>query len=433
MSETILKKRLLGKEDIQFDLDGSGGVQYYTDANGVQYAVHKLNAGHMPLTSATREAVGGGVETVEDALKVFKLQMPDEKLTADRTITFTSDMSNTAMQAELNKQPKNLNSHNLIVEFPAGMNFYFSSSLLFDLFYNGQVYLQGNGNKFTGGTGNPFMSFHCDAHVTLNEFDIHYSLCEYAVSSNTCKLVFTKCSFTGNESGTNYAVYCELGHVKFQDCIFSSDKHVKYTGMIKDDINALDKKIEDLNPKWSAFTEQVQSQLDSFPNPAEYITAVKNGGVSLETSTDNANFIAAEPIYYANGAVLSNGTGATSSGSAILSQERHIYHGGVQEIRARIQKAGLNAYYSTPEMGTTAAGTAYYKINFPAMALANYEVHVAYEGTYDNLKRLDGLHYSTYNRTATSFCIAGLKAGNNETVFDNLIMDITIRGKMAEE
>lgn len=427
MSEMILKKRLLGKEDINFDLDGSGGVQYYTDADGVQYPVHKLNAGHLPLTAAMRSSVGSGAETVEDALKQLVKRVPEAKLTADQTVTLTSGISNTEMQAQINALPKNLNGNNLIIDFPAGMNFYLHTALLFDGFYNGQVYLNGNNDRFTGASDAIF-AFHCEARVTLYKFDLHYESSSFAITNTSCKLTIRSCTFTGNTELANYAVYCNMGHVCFENCTFNTDKHVQYSGMVKDDINALDKRIGDLQAAWAAYPEQIQSQLAQFPQPAEYITAVTSGGVSLETSTDNQTYAAAPPVYYKDGAVLSNATGALSSGGAILRDEREIHNGGIQVIRTRIQKAAFAAFYSTDGMGTNAPGT-FYKLNFPAMVSSDYEVSICYEGTYDKLKRLGGMHYSTYNRTSSSFCVAGLQPGNNESFLDDLIMYITIRGQ----
>lgn len=427
MSETIMKKRLLGKEDIHFDLDGSGGVQYYTDADGVQYPVHKLNAGHLPLTAATRTSVGGGAETVEDALKQLAKRVPDAKLTANQTVTFNSSLSNTEMQTQINALPKNLNGNNLIIEFPAGMNFYLHTALLFDGFYNGQIYLNGNDDRFTGAS-DAILAFHCDARVTINKLDLHYESSSFAITNTSCKMTIRNCSFTGNADKTNYAVYCNMGHVCFENCTFDSEKHVQYSGMVKDDINALDKKIGNLQTAWAAYPEQIQSQLAQFPQPAEYIASVTSGGVSLETSTDNQSYAAAQPVYYKDGAVLGNATGALSSGTAILRDEREIHNGGIQVIRVRIQKAAYAAFYSTDGMGTNSPGT-FYKLNFPAMATADYEVNICYEGVYDKIKRLNGLHYATYNRTSSSFCVAGLLPGNNDAILDDMIMYITIRGQ----
>jgi hypothetical protein len=62
-------KRLIGKQDIAWDENGTGNERTYENPNtGAEYPVTDINAGDIPLTASTRTAIGGGVKDVDAAL-----------------------------------------------------------------------------------------------------------------------------------------------------------------------------------------------------------------------------------------------------------------------------------------------------------------------------------------------------------------------------
>ena len=56
MADVIkINKRLIGKEDINFDITGTGEVDSFFTPNGEKKNLTKLNASHFPLTADARE------------------------------------------------------------------------------------------------------------------------------------------------------------------------------------------------------------------------------------------------------------------------------------------------------------------------------------------------------------------------------------------
>lgn len=66
MNETINRKRLLFKEDIDFDVNGSNDKVTIEGKNGTSFVATKLNASHIPLTKRIRALLNA--RNVEDAI-----------------------------------------------------------------------------------------------------------------------------------------------------------------------------------------------------------------------------------------------------------------------------------------------------------------------------------------------------------------------------
>ena len=58
----VVQKRLLGKEDCNFDLNGTAETASFIGSDGNALTVKKINAGHLPILAALRTKVGDSVE-----------------------------------------------------------------------------------------------------------------------------------------------------------------------------------------------------------------------------------------------------------------------------------------------------------------------------------------------------------------------------------
>lgn len=62
-------KRLIGKQDIAWDENGTGNERTYENPNtGAEYTVTDINAGDLPLKATTRLALGSGITDTDSAI-----------------------------------------------------------------------------------------------------------------------------------------------------------------------------------------------------------------------------------------------------------------------------------------------------------------------------------------------------------------------------
>jgi hypothetical protein len=140
-----ITKRLIGKEDIAFDVAGNNSSDEYTLPDGGSQSVKRLNASDIPLTKEVRTRFYGAV-SVEEALGKAKDELDNFKafdvLTEDITITFAVEDSVQDIQNKINAQKKNLGSHTLTFIFPAALSQTLATSLLWEGFTDGNLVIE---------------------------------------------------------------------------------------------------------------------------------------------------------------------------------------------------------------------------------------------------------------------------------------------------
>jgi len=257
-NEYDIDTRLLGKEDINFDTDGTGAQDAYTDLNGVSHPVTKLNASHLPIRADTRSVVDGAtnVDEAVSALSNKIQEIEDQQATAmseDKTVDFDQYGDQTARQGAIDAQLKNLGGHTLTFQFPGSLDTMYISAkpLLFEEFYNGTLVLDLNGvNIQDSGAFSPegvlrIENCHCAVRVinsstgstggAIQYADNHYGVGLYQVPN--CS--FESIAFIGTSATNHYAVYSYASNFCFSECSFTNSKKFDLKSAYKDYVDSV--------------------------------------------------------------------------------------------------------------------------------------------------------------------------------------------------
>ena len=236
MAETInLKKRRIGKEDIDFDITGTGEQANFFTSDGGAKQLSKLNASHIPLLQETRSKVNA--VNVDDALnklteKVDNFEASDV-LGEDLTINFLPEDDTETIQLKINQQKKNLNGHTLTFLFPASLQQNLYQSLVWSDFYNGTVVIAGgtSGNRIAiydrQDINSLFRIYRCQCEVRIEYFYFVHQKSLYAVSvESSSAVIFKDCQFSGVKASETYAVNSLAGNAAFIECEFHDDMEI---------------------------------------------------------------------------------------------------------------------------------------------------------------------------------------------------------------
>jgi hypothetical protein len=233
LAEVItLKKRLLGKEDINFDIIGNGETENFFSPEGEQYKITKLNASHIPLTAHTREKTASG--NVDLALSNFADKINNfvasDVLTENLTIIFEAEDSAETIQDKINIQKKNLNGYTLTFVFPAQLSQNLYSTFEWKDFYNGSIIITGGtaSSKIAiydqVNTGSLFRFYRCQCEVIVQYFYFVHQYSQYAISAeSTSALIVQDCNFSGIPNVDSYAVNKYVSNVVLTNCEFYED------------------------------------------------------------------------------------------------------------------------------------------------------------------------------------------------------------------
>lgn len=234
MAQTInLKKRLIGKEDINFDITGTGEVENIFTSDGNRKTLSKLNASHVPLLQGTRNKVNA--VNVDDALnklsdKIDNFEAQDV-LTDDLVIEFLPEDDTETIQNTINQQKKNLNSHTLTFLFPSALQQNLYATLEWKDFYNGTVVIAGGSEDSKIAVydrqdiNSLFKIYRCQCEVRIEHFYFVHQYSSYAVSvESSSAVIFEKCLFSGMAKTDSYAVNKIAANAILVDCELNDDK-----------------------------------------------------------------------------------------------------------------------------------------------------------------------------------------------------------------
>lgn len=235
-NEINLTKRLIGKEDINFDFYGEGEVASYILPDGSEQTVRKINASHVPLKKETREKVHA--ENVDEALSSLSnlLNASPELNVLDKntTVEFSTEDTVAVMQNKIDQQKKNLNGFTLTFKFPASQDQSFYSSLDWSNFFNGTLVVQtGNSgskiNIYDRQTGMDaiFRFIRCQCHIIVKDIHFVHVSNKAAIICNAClALTAENCVFEGKANSTD-SVSIELksgGVTDLKQCELINDQ-----------------------------------------------------------------------------------------------------------------------------------------------------------------------------------------------------------------
>lgn len=233
MAESInLKKRLVGKEDIDFDITGTNETYNFFTADGGQKKLSKINASHFPLTREAREKLNS--VNVDEALQVLSDKIENFKasdaLSENVTVNFLPEDDAETIQNKINQQKKNLNGFTLTFVFPASLAQNLYSALVWKDFYNGTVVISGEAKNSKiaiydrQNITSLFKVYRCLCEVRIEYFYFVHQYSEYAVSvESSLAVIIRDCNFSGMENADSYAVNKMVGNAVLIDCELSDD------------------------------------------------------------------------------------------------------------------------------------------------------------------------------------------------------------------
>jgi hypothetical protein len=227
-----IKKRLILKEDINFDVLGVNEKVEFISNDG-SYSGKKINAGDLPLKKATRQIVGAvDVDTALSNLgeKILASGGASGILSENTEVFFDASEGVEYIQAAIYNQPRNLNGNTLSFVLPEAVNQQLYTALVFDRFYNGTL-------KITGASSTNhseiydlsdieslFSIINCQCAVYIENFKFLHqnSLCGVSVENSPAVNV-NNCIFYGINNTTSYALRFNSSGGSYRDCIFNYD------------------------------------------------------------------------------------------------------------------------------------------------------------------------------------------------------------------
>lgn len=236
MADTIyLKKRLIGKEDINFDTNGTGETANFMTPDGEEKMLTKINASHFPLTAATKDKLNAS--NVDEALQSLYDKQPSGPMTPDglfedTVVEIVSGDNAETIQGKIDAQKKNLNGYTLTFRFPASLSQNLYESLVWQDFYNGTIVV-------TGRTGDSrivvsdqqditalFKFYRCLCEVQVDYFSLKHSKSLYGIlAESTTSMIVKECHFVGIDGSDSYAAAIIGSNVFFADCEFVNDEY----------------------------------------------------------------------------------------------------------------------------------------------------------------------------------------------------------------
>jgi hypothetical protein len=246
MSEYDIETRLLGKEDINFDTEGTNAQDEYTDQSGVTHPVTKLNAAHIPLLGDTRSATGA--TNIDKALanlaeEIQEVATQQSTAMSEDTTIVLDDYEH--RQETINAQLKNLGGHTLTFQFPASVDVQVSTTPLdFSGFYNGKLVIDLNSDVIAdNGTLDKdgiFRIENCHCATTVKNGTIKYlnSNNHYGVvlvQVPNCE--FDSVAFVGASSTLDYGVYAYISNFYLYQCSFTTSNKQKIDSAYNDVID----------------------------------------------------------------------------------------------------------------------------------------------------------------------------------------------------
>jgi len=254
MSEYDIQTRLFGKEDIDFDTEGTGAQTEYTDLDGNTHPVTKLNASHIPITHSARIATEGATN-VDDAVKELSKEIRDLAgqngigQSEDRTIVLAEQDSR---QGQINEPFRNLGGHTLTFKFPEEGDVNVAlAPLEFQGFYNGVLVIDLNGcDIHDNGTFSPegvlrIKNCHCHVRIIgdgrsssgygkIIFTDNHYGIA--VIESPSCSVEHM--AFESSSTADDFALYTESGNAYFTSCTFTGCGRALIKSIYKDYVDA---------------------------------------------------------------------------------------------------------------------------------------------------------------------------------------------------
>ena len=239
-----IETRLIGKEDIYWDSDGKGEQGSFVDRTGTDRPITMLNASHIPLPTAVREACDGAENIAEGMLKLSQMAGVGGGpggMTEDKSVTIEASFNHEQKQTLIDSQTRNLGGHTLTFAFPEAIDLFFNDSLTFSGFYNGSLVIDLNGITISDNINLTKLFSFCDClcKAEIRNGTLKHTLSQYAVLAERCPNVYlTDLIFIGSGLSANYA-FCGVDSDGYATgCTYGNDQTVMLSGFGSDDASS---------------------------------------------------------------------------------------------------------------------------------------------------------------------------------------------------
>ena len=236
--------RLIGKEDIYWDSEGKGEQASFIDRTGTDRPITMLNASHIPLPIAARDACGGAENVSEGMIKLSQMTVSGGSsgaMTENKAVVIASNLTHAQKQALISSQTRNLGGHILAFEFSEAIDLFFVDSLIFSGFYNGSLVIDLNGITISDNINLTKLFHICDCHskVEIKDGTMKHTVSPYAILAERCPHVYlTNMIFIGSGNATDFA-FCGIDSDGYATgCTYSNDAQATLSGFGSDDASS---------------------------------------------------------------------------------------------------------------------------------------------------------------------------------------------------
>ena len=237
--------RLIGKEDVNWDVDGGGEVDSFVDRYGVTHGVTRIHAGHVPLPGAARVKCDGATNVATGIIalaeKVEDITAGQTPLAEDTLLEIAAGLNQDEKQALIDGQTKNLGGHTLTFQFPEALDTILTAPLDFSGFYNGKLVIDLNTTSISDAADLGKLLYLHDntCHTAVKNGTLRHSLSQYAVRAERCPALYLDdLAFYGTGGLDSCAVSATDCDGKITDCTYHDDAALELDGIIADQLTA---------------------------------------------------------------------------------------------------------------------------------------------------------------------------------------------------
>lgn len=280
MSSLHISKRLIGKQDVNWDITGNDEKANFVTSDGVTKDLDKINAAHIPLRAATRANLGEK-SNVDDALSFLNTKITSigsvSAMASDLEIIFEANATILEIQGLIDQQIKNLGGYTLTFQFPEYINQSLTTSLKFKGFQNGTLIISCGENVTILDALNieTLLRFSdCTCEVKIQGMTFQHTYSKYAIyAERSASINVNECSFTGNADSTTYALALVQSNGSIDNCTFDDDLEIDVKNDIIKNVN---KEIEDLSNNIATLSDNINGLNENKANISDIQEIAKN-------------------------------------------------------------------------------------------------------------------------------------------------------------
>lgn len=250
MEKVNVTKRLIGRQDINWDTMGDGETFTFQTPEGTYYSLDKINATHIPIAGSVRTALNrmDVNSAFEEMLSRIKSVQQQGFLESDTEIVYGSTMKVAELNSAIEEVYKNLGGHTLTITFPEGVTRSLALPILLEGFYNGTIRIVGNDNVLKDEVlmDGLIVVRDCHASVEIDSVAFNHSVNPHALGVfNSSSVDCIECTFTSTGETSKSAALYESSNGYFENCILSGCTDPIVHSVLADSLNTAMEAVEE--------------------------------------------------------------------------------------------------------------------------------------------------------------------------------------------